>query len=122
MELGTRAGNRGDLGRRWKTTVVGRAKMVVGTGRQPEMENGRWLGFCRRWRTTVVGHVQWSTVGRKWVDGEREGKFGGKLGGNRNEKMGVLQWFWFQNLKFLFLFFLKKNKKKSIKIEMALST
>jgi len=29
-------------------------------------------------------------VGRKWVNGERERKFGGKLGGNKNEKMGVL--------------------------------
>jgi hypothetical protein len=55
----------------------------------------------QRWR----GRAWWSMVGRKWVDGEREGKFGGKLGGNMNEKMGVLHWFWFQILKFLILIF-----------------
>jgi hypothetical protein len=53
----------------------------------------------RRWRTTVADDGErrwrvlqwWLTVGRKWVDGEREGKFLGRLGGgNKNEKDEVL--------------------------------
>jgi hypothetical protein len=63
-------------GWRWKTT---------GTGRRPEMEDSRnwkndgvgqnWRTTVagRAWRTAVAGRAWWSTVGRKWVDGEREG-------------------------------------------------
>jgi hypothetical protein len=61
-------------------------------------------------------------MGRFWVDGEREGKFGGKSG-KKSEKMGCSFGFCFQILKFLnffiFFFFKKKNVKNS---EMALST
>jgi hypothetical protein len=67
-------------GRRWKTAGTGR---TTENERWPKMENDGG----RRWRKTVAGCAWWSTVGRKWVDGEREGKFGGKLGGNGNEKM-----------------------------------
>jgi hypothetical protein len=70
-----------------------RAKMVAGTGRTTE--NGRnWMNdeeqavVGRRWSTTVVGRAWWSMVGRKWVDGEREEKFGGKLGGKVGTEMG----------------------------------
>jgi hypothetical protein len=75
------------ISERWRA----RAKLVAGTG-----------------RTTVLGSEQWSTVGRFWVDGEREGKFGGKSG-KKSEKMGCSFGFCFQILKFLnflILFFL----------------
>jgi hypothetical protein len=52
----------------------------------------------RRWRA----RAWWSTVGRKWVDGEREGKFGGTLGGNRNEQIGYCTGFGFKFQKKIF--------------------
>jgi hypothetical protein len=60
--------------RNWKT---------AGDGRQPELEE-RWSwpkmenGGGQRWRTAVAGCAWWSMVGRKWVDGEREGKIWGE--------------------------------------------
>jgi hypothetical protein len=92
--------------------------MVAGTGRTTE--NERWPKMendgGRRWRTTVTSRAWWSTVGRKWVDGEREGKFGGKLGEQKSEN-GVLQWFCFQILKFLIFFFNFFEKKKMLKLK-----
>jgi len=71
------------LQRRRRTALVSNGRRnwkTAGTGRQPELEDGRRTNVGRRWRTTVAGRAWWSTVGRKCVDGEREGKFGGKLG------------------------------------------
>jgi hypothetical protein len=54
--------------------------VAAGTGRTTEL--GRALRTTvpgRALRTAVAGRSSRSTVGRKWVDGEREGKIGGKL-------------------------------------------
>jgi hypothetical protein len=74
---------------------------LVGTGRLTV------AGSCERTtelrtvagRKTVLGSEWWSTVGRFWVDGEREGKFGGKLGEEKceNEKDEVLLQVLFSN-------------------------
>jgi hypothetical protein len=53
-----------ELGRALRTTVPGRALRTTVPG--------------RALRTAVPGRSSRSTVGRKWVDGEREEKFGGK--------------------------------------------
>jgi hypothetical protein len=53
-----------ELGRALRTTVPGRALRTAVAGRV--------------WRTAVAGRSSRSTVGRKWVDGEREGKIWGE--------------------------------------------
>jgi hypothetical protein len=53
--------------------------VAAGTGRTTEL--GRALRTTvpgRALRTAVAGRSSWSTVGRKWVDGEREGKIWGE--------------------------------------------
>jgi hypothetical protein len=53
--------------------------VAVGTGRTTEL--GRALRTTvpgRALRTAVAGRSSQSTVGRKWVDGEREGKIWGE--------------------------------------------
>jgi hypothetical protein len=97
-------------------TAEDRDRTVVGFW--PEMENAEWR--ARAWWSTVAGRAWWSMVGRKWVDGEREGKFGGKLGlgtGMRKWATALVlvsnfEIFRFQISKFLiFNFFFKKNIK-----------
>jgi hypothetical protein len=86
------------LQRRRRTALVlnGRRNWKTARdGRRPELEERQRTNVGRRWRTTVAGRAWWSTVGRKLVDGEREGKFGGKLGEQKSEN-GVLQWFCFE--------------------------
>jgi len=63
--------------------LVGTGRMTVAGSCERTTELGTLAG-----RTTVLGFERWSTVGRFWVDGEREGKFGGKLGEEKceNEK------------------------------------
>jgi hypothetical protein len=97
-EIGTGAGNGGDLGRKWVVGTGGpRRRLPVGDGRRivagscvvvdgdglvrkwsPELEDCRWLGFGRRWRTTVAGSCvvvdggkkmgRWREGGKIWGD------------------------------------------------------
>jgi hypothetical protein len=105
------------FGQRWRTTVAGSCE----NGRWNWKTAGGWVSAEdgermlaedgeRQWRA----RAWWSTVGRKWVDEEREGKFGGKLGGNRNEQMGYCTSFGFkfQISKFFNFFFFKILKLK----------
>jgi len=73
----------------------------------PEPEERR---SSERWRE-VRGGRRWEDFG---VDGEREGKFGGKLGETKMRKMGGMNWFWwnFEILNFFFFFFEKKKTKR----------
>lgn len=85
-------------GRALRTAVAGRSGPEMGRRNPkfwPEVENddgermvatgtGRTTELGRALRTTVPGRVvagrsSRSTVGRKWADGEREEKNGGKL-------------------------------------------
>jgi hypothetical protein len=53
--------------------------VAAGTGRTTEL--GRALRMAvagRAWRMAVAGRSSRSTMGRKWVDGEREGKIWGE--------------------------------------------
>lgn len=52
-------------GRAWRTVVAGRAWRTAVEG--------------RAWKTAVAGRSSRSMVGRKWADGEREGKNGGNV-------------------------------------------
>jgi hypothetical protein len=63
-----------ELGRALRTTVPGRAWRTATPGRAL-----RTAVAGRAWRTAVAGRSSRSTVGRKWANGEREGKNGGKL-------------------------------------------
>jgi hypothetical protein len=94
MVAGTRRRPEMDDDRNWKTAGDGRQQELEERRSWPKMENDdgrRWRTTVagRAWRMPVAGRAWWSTVGRKWVDGEREGKFGGKLGEQKWEN-GVL--------------------------------
>jgi hypothetical protein len=62
-----------ELGRALRTTVPGRALRTAAAGRA-----WRTATPGRALRTAVAGRSSRSTVGRKWVDREREGKIWGE--------------------------------------------
>jgi hypothetical protein len=71
-----------ELGHALRTTVPGRALRKAVAGRAWRTATpGHALRTAvagRAWRTAVAGRSSRSTVGRKWVDGEREGKIWGE--------------------------------------------